>query len=315
MRRWTGIVAILALVSAALVAGSGPAGAAPDPSVTATPSAALADGQTVTVQGTGFTDTPLGGVWRALQCDAGILTGAIVDRLIAHCDPASVARPAAADGTVSIPFAVHRSIAVGEEGRPVTCGRAPGDCALLIASGTATGFVGAATPISFANQHTVTVTPNKGLANGQTVTVTGKGFFENPIGGNWALTTCTREFLSGPFTIQRAVQVCAVGDPPFVFVPPTADGNITTPYTLHQEFSTLSGPVKCGRAPNDCVVLLAQLTSSDFQGGTAPISFGKPVPTLADCIREFLGDKVHHPLRRWFRLFVCIFTALTSKPR
>jgi hypothetical protein len=183
---------------------------------------------------------------------------------------------------------------------------------LLVAVGGLTG-IGAAP--AGAAPHTLTVTPSTGLSDGQTVTVTGTGYTEAPVISDWALTMCTPEILAGDLTLQHAIQVCAVGNPPFTLVPPSPDGVLTTSYTVTKEFSTNGGPVICGQAPDDCVILLAQLTADGFVGAGTPVSFGTPVPTLAGCIHEFLADHEHPPKAKLQRLLVCIFTVLTHDRR
>lgn len=82
---------------------------------------------------------------------------------------------------------------------------------------------------------------------------------------------------------------------------------------MRTTFPTLNGTATCGLAPNDCYVLVGQLTTNGFQGAAVPISFGPPVPTLGDCIRTFLGDHQQSLRYRFHRLLVCIFTVLADK--
>ena len=68
-----GAVVALGLVS---VVGAAPGDAAPAAAVhaiTVTPSTGLSDGQTVTVTGTGFTETPAVNDWSVTECRAGIV--------------------------------------------------------------------------------------------------------------------------------------------------------------------------------------------------------------------------------------------------
>jgi hypothetical protein len=316
MRRRLGIVlTAVALASTGLVAGAtATAAAAPPPSVTVSPSLQLEDGQTVAVIGLGFFDTPLSSGWRALQCDSGILDGPIAQQLIAHCDPSGPPGVTAAGGAFTIDFTVHRSIKVGEEGRPVTCGITPGDCALVVASGTTTGgVVGAAASISFLGDHTVTVTPSTGLHDGQTVTVSGTGFVEQAVPGpDWAVLLCPTTAVTTPLSLQEVVNHCDL-NPPETSILPQPDGSFSAQLTVHKTLSTASGQVTCGQAPGDCSVLVASVTRTGFQGATAPISYAKPVPTRRDCIRTFLADHQHRGWVKIHRLLVCIFVALTHK--
>jgi hypothetical protein len=179
------------------------------------------------------------------------------------------------------------------------------------------GLVGlAATPASADATHTLTVTPSSGLSDGQTVTVTGTGFVETPVVSDWTLTMCSRDILTADFSILSAIQYCSLAAPPFTSVPPSADGVLTTSLTATKQFSTNAGTVTCGQAPNDCVVILAQLTiGTGFVGAATPVSFGQPVPTLRDCIRAFLADHQHPPAVKLHHLLVCIWTAIAHKPR
>jgi len=322
MRTPIGIVlTTIVLVAAGLATGSGatPAGAASTPHITPTPSIGLEDGQVVTILGNGFDDTPLSSGWRALQCDSGILDGPIAALMIAHCDPNGPPGVTATGGLIAIDFTVHRSIKVGEEGRPVTCGTVSGDCALLVASGTTDGeFVGAASPISFFGDHKVTVAPNTGLSDGQTVTVRGTGFVETPALNDWVVTQCSARILEAPNEINHVINECNQQEPA-VFAHADAAGNVTSPLVVRKTFTAglLAGAhtVTCGQAPNDCAVLVVQITTDgNFTGAAAPISFGKPVPTLRDCIHTFLADHEHRPFVKFRRLLVCIFIALTHKP-
>jgi hypothetical protein len=317
------ILAVLTTVVVATVglvaAGTAPGGAASTPLVGASPNIRLVDGQTVTIFGRDFDDTPLSAGWRAFQCDSGVLDGPIAQQLIAHCDPTGPPGVMATDGALSIEFVVHRSIRVGEEGRPVTCGITSRDCALAVAAGTTTGgFVGAATPISFLGDHTVTVTPSTGLRDGQTVAVTGTGYIEAPVLGEWAVLQCSAKVVASPFTADDVVNECSQ-NPPYGSAPPDPSGNISGSLEVRKTFVAGAGAtahsVTCGAAPQDCAIVVAHFTTeADFVGAAAPISFATPVPTLRDCIRSFLGDHQHRPAVKLHRLLVCIFTALTHKP-
>jgi hypothetical protein len=318
MRRRLGIVlTTVALACAGVgVAANTTAGAAPAPSITVGPSLQLEDGQVVAILGRDFFDTPLSSGWRALQCDSGILDGPIAQQMIAHCDPNGPPGVTAVNGAFRIDFTVHRMIHVGEEGRPVTCGVTPGDCALVVASGTTTGgFVGAAESISFTGDHTVSVTPSTGLRDGQSVTVSGTGFVERVVGGGgWTVALCATSAVATPLVLQEVVNHCDL-NPPYTSVVPDPDGTFSTQLTLRKTLTTSSGQVVCGQAPHDCSVLVGGVTEHGFQGATAPISFGTPVPTLRDCIRNLLADHEHRPVVKLHRLLVCIWTAVAHRLR
>jgi hypothetical protein len=178
----------------------------------------------------------------------------------------------------------------------------------------AAGLVGATAPAGATAGHAVTVTPSTGLSDGQTVTVSGTGFTETPIVNDWSVAMCRPEILAGAPTIEDAIANCDITTQPFVFTHADANGNLSTPYTVRKTFAANGTQITCGQAPNDCAILVAQLTSVGFVGAAAPISFGQPVPTLKDCIRTFLADHQHRPAVKLHRLLVCIFIALTHKP-
>jgi hypothetical protein len=179
----------------------------------------------------------------------------------------------------------------------------------------AAGLVAVAEPAAAAD-HTVTVTPSTGLVDGQTVTVRGTGFTETPVIYDWAVTQCSAAILTAPLTLTNAVNECNQQEP-FLFAHADAAGNLSSPLVVRTTFTAGLGggahTVTCGQAPNDCAVLVAQLTAGgDLVGAAAPVSFGKPVPTLRDCIRTFLADHQHRPLVKLYRLLVCIWTAVAN---
>jgi hypothetical protein len=324
MRRRLGIAAVtLSLALAGLIGvATTPAGADATHTVTVTPSSGLSDGQTVTVSGTGFTETPVVNDWSVTQCSAAVLTSPVtLDTAINECNQAQPIVFTHADfaGNVGASLVVHRTFTAGSGAgaHSITCGQAPGDCAVLVSQLTTGGILtSGAAAISFGTLHTLTVTPSTGLRDGQTVTVTGTGFVEKPVVSDWTLTMCSPDILTADFTIISAIQYCSLDSPPFTGVPPSADGVLTASLTVTKQFSTRAGTVTCGQAPNDCVVILAQLAGpAGFVGATAPVSFGQPVPTLRDCIRTFLADHQHRPAVKLHRLLVCIWTAVANKRR
>jgi hypothetical protein len=170
-------------------------------------------------------------------------------------------------------------------------------------------------PAGAADVHVVTVTPSTGLSDGQTVTVSGSGFFEHPVSNEWLVSMCDPAVLA-TIELRVALDHCDITTPPNVYAQIDEAGNFSVPFPVRRTFPLIDGTtVTCGKAPNDCAILVAQVTSEGFFGASAPISFRRQVPTLGDCIREFLGDHGHGPRHRFHRLLVCIFTALTHRPR
>lgn len=155
MRKRVGFSAVIVALtlSGALVAVE-PAGAAAVHTVTVTPSTGLTDGQTVTVTGTGFDETPVINDWFVSQCSAAILSLATIDvgAAINDCDQTGGGfAHADGAGNLSTSLVVHTTFTtgVGAGTGSATCGQAPNDCAVLIAQFTNNGFIAAATPISF----------------------------------------------------------------------------------------------------------------------------------------------------------------------
>jgi hypothetical protein len=186
--------------------------------------------------------------------------------------------------------------------------------ALVFGSSLATaGTAGAA------DSHSVTVSPSRGLSDGQTVTVTGSGFVETPALYDWAVVECSAAILTDGITLDNALKDCDAGGSPDTggtFAHADAGGNLSpTPFVVRTSFSTTTPtpvPVTCGQAPNDCAILVAQLTTpgGTFVGAAAPISFGTPVRTVAECYRELTHDHQHSLRYRLVHLLTCVFTAL-----
>ncbi len=144
------------------------------PTFTVTPSTDLVTGQSVAITGAGFVGGSPNGVGVA-QCRAGAFGQA-------DCDLSNLLIPDVdASGAFSATFNVRRTLNIG--GTTLRCDDAPGTCILggaVIADQTIAGFV----PLSFdpnaprPNPQLV-VTPNEGILNGDTVSVTGSGFVPN----------------------------------------------------------------------------------------------------------------------------------------
>ena len=218
--RWLTIAACLALVVGILVVvsdlGRGPDGeevvTAPEPGavsldlagptdgrqsvglpVEATPAEALADGQTVTVTGSGFVPGEAVGI---VQCS---LEAARPDRGgegagVDACDIAPFTALEADDlGAVTGTYAVQRALTTAWTGT-VDCAERPGRCIVVIGSVSdydRSGGFG----VSFATEGlapvavpTLAVSPAEDLADGDTVTVTGSGF---PAGSTASLSLCS----------------------------------------------------------------------------------------------------------------------------
>ncbi len=157
MRRRLGITSLTLIVALAGFAGvaATPVGADATHAITVSPSTGLSDGRTVTVAGTGFTETPVINDWAGAQCSGAVLTSPItLDTAINECSQSEpfVFTHADAAGNLSSPLVVHTSFTAGSGAgaHTVTCGQAPDDCAVLVTQLVAGGTpVAAAAPISF----------------------------------------------------------------------------------------------------------------------------------------------------------------------
>ncbi len=153
MRTRIGIaLMVTALALGGSLAAGGSAGAADSHTITVSPSTGLTDGQTVTVSGTGFVETPLVYDWVVTQCDPAILTETIsLDNALQDCDattsPFTFVHADSA-GNLSTPFTLRKSFTTSGN-IAVTCGQAANDCAILVAQVVGGGFAGAAAPITF----------------------------------------------------------------------------------------------------------------------------------------------------------------------
>jgi Neocarzinostatin family len=162
-----------------------------------------------------------------------------------------------------------------------------------------------------AGVHTVTVTPSSGLSDGQTVTVSGTGFVETPIVNDWSVAMCDPSILSST-SFETAIAHCDITTQPFVFLHADSSGAVSTPYAVRKSFTIEGGAtVTCGQAPNDCAILVGQLTDQGFVGAAAPISFGPR--TVAACYREFAHDRQHGLRFRLTHLLACVIAALSHR--
>jgi hypothetical protein len=188
--------------------------------------------------------------------------------------------------------------------------------ALIVATLTLGASFAVSGPAGAAAVHTVTVSPNTGLSDGQTVTVSGTGFDETPALNDWAIAQCDPAIVDA-ISLDSALRLCDATTQPFVFTHADAAGNLSTSYTVRKTFSLSGGrTVTCGQAPNDCAILVAQIaTDGSFPGGAALISFGTPVKTVSECYREFRHDHEHSLRYRLHQLLACVVEAVHHRSR
>ena len=214
------------------------------PTITVTPDQDLVDGQSVAVDGTGFTP---GASVTVIQCRPGSVNLFDVQ---ANCRLTTM-HTTDASGTFSAFLAVEREIQTSSGA--LDCAASPGACTVGVFVGFSLESIVVEAPIAFADPTlptaTVTVTPASSLDDGDVVTVAGAGFpagapvdvapcqSNRPVTAEWCAATpaftatadATGSF-TGTLTIRRAVTLpsgqlvdCVVG---CVVAASTADGAI-----------------------------------------------------------------------------------------
>jgi hypothetical protein len=155
IRRLGGAGLAIVLVLGGVAMTGGAAGADATHTVAVTPNTGLADAQTVTVDGTGFTEFGTAGEWTVAECDgAQVDLPLFISNALHNCDvhPESTVTLVAADasGHLTTPFTVHTTIAI--ESGTLDCRTAPNGCAILVGQLLPGGstVAGAVVPISFA---------------------------------------------------------------------------------------------------------------------------------------------------------------------
>ncbi len=258
MRRFLSSLAGLALVVGGVGVSAVAAGASGAPTMTVTPNTGLTSNQEVVITGTGF---PTGQGLAAVECIGTATT-------VAGCDTNAITPITVnSDGTIS---ATNFYVQTGPIGNG-TCGTSSTDLSCAIAIGTLSGTLVADAPITFAapsttpSGPTVTVTPSTGLANGQTVAITGAGF--TPGDSVYAL-----ECLVGS-TSQAGCDVATL-------TPITVNSDGTLPSTNFKVATGNVGTGTCGTTTADasgCIVAVANASGKD--AGGAPITFAVAAPT------------------------------------
>jgi hypothetical protein len=232
--------------------------------VSASPTTALVEGQAVTFQGSAFTP------------------GAPV--LIELCATGAAACTSYGPTYTDTAGAFTATPQVLSTAGGASC-RTAGPCVLRATD--ITGVQRSSSPLSFAAPipRTVTVEPNTGLVDGQSVTVRGAGFLADT---------------------QTGVGECpagTTGNDCFVFTLITADshGSFTTTVPVRQRLDVGGQTIDCASASPTCVIAAA--STSDI-GGTltvAPIRFGLPTPhSRSECTHggwRRLADGTGRPFR------------------
>jgi hypothetical protein len=133
--RWAGsLLAVTAAVGGLVAVGPNAAGAAEVPTIVATPSQGLRDGQTVSVTGSGFAPVvdlgsgPRPGQVALVVCLARVAQNPL--NAFELCGDASSEAPVAADGRIAGSVTARR-ISTGFIGNTVDCTTGPGACVLF----------------------------------------------------------------------------------------------------------------------------------------------------------------------------------------
>jgi hypothetical protein len=241
VRPWFAVAVVVGVVSAAGMLEPGVADAAPVLTVTATPSTALVDGQTVHVEGDGYAPSS---IFEIFEC-----AGDSVDEH--RCDPRNAfdvdSDPA---GHIEFDFPVDARIYLGPDGTTsYDCRTEATGCRLgvgLILEHHNSGFAvldfepGAPllAPVS------ATATPSTGLTDGQAVSVRGEHLSD--LEGAWVLQ-CRTDGAPRACDLDRAVQM-----------KPNPDGTIATNLLVHRAFrSPLGDDVDCAASAGACSVVVS----------------------------------------------------------
>jgi hypothetical protein len=232
--------------------GAHPLGFAPAPPptpptaahVSASPTTALVDGQTVTFQGSAF--TPGAPVLTQLCATAAAVCTSYGPT---YTD---------ASGAFSVGLPVRTTVG------GASC-RTSGPCVLRATD--ITGVQRSSSSLSFAAPipRTVTVVPSTGLVDGQSVTVRGTGFLANT-------ETGVGECPAGTNGSDCAVIALFNAD---------AQGAFTTTVQVQQHLALSGGTIDCASSGSACVIAAAAATDIPGTLTVAPIRFGYPSPRSA----------------------------------
>ena len=230
----------------------------PTPAITLTPSAHLANGEEITINGTGFQaegDTNPVTPVAAVECNSGALA-LPADTQIEACNAtAPVVIIPNADGTLPTTNFFVQTGAIGNG----TCGTSSADETCFIAVGTESGVLLAYNTINFQG---VTVTPSTALVGGQKVSVSGFGFSPNDsVNIVQCLATATTE--AG----------CNIGGAVLGLTTDNSGNLAPTNFTIASG-AIGNGTCSSSKNPNGCVIEVSNLANTD--DAAAQIAFLPP---------------------------------------
>ncbi|HVA70147.1 MAG TPA: neocarzinostatin apoprotein domain-containing protein [Acidimicrobiales bacterium] len=287
MKRLASGVAAVALVMGGMAFfGAFSAGASSTPTITITPNTGLANLQSVTVTGSGFTPNQGLGTMAAVECIATATSEA-------GCDIADYALVTSdASGNMTFTFTV-RTGTIGNG----TCGTSATDATCLISVGTLSGTTLAANTITFASGSSTTTTiptttttvassktpsvsvsQTTGLTNGASVSITGADFTP---GDSVYAVECL------------ATATGAAGCDTATATPITVNADGTLPATTFKVVTGTVGTGTCGTTSSDlsgCVIEVANPSGAD--AGATLITFALP-PTTTTTVRA-TTTTIHH---------------------
>jgi hypothetical protein len=231
------------------------------PKLSATPHSGLLDGQNIKVTGSGFAP---GGFVLLLECQTGA-----TDESGCDFDVAGGAGQPDASGAFTTTVTVSRLI---EPDATVIDCATPGACVLAAISDDGDS-IQVDTPITFKKVPlpSLVVSPSKGLADGQTVTVTGAHF---PPGSEPTLTECPAGQTDFYECDTNLTQTVTVGP----------KGTFTTTYdaarilTTNEEIEPGSENIDCAQAPGCVLAALGDI--DEFAEASTPLAFNPNIPPL-----------------------------------
>jgi hypothetical protein len=252
------------------VVGSGGYGFA-QPTATLTPDTGLVDGEAVTLTVEGLRP---GGRFHLRLCPMATVLSryGTTDCAVGADDPALVPGP---DGTATATIAVSQRI-VAPNGREHVCRDEV--CAVAVVDDEL-DQVPAGVAYALA-QARLTATPDSGLSDGDTVTLSGAGVMASYAGptlwifptGRWSLGQCAAT-VADDVTIGGVFSTCAPlpGAEPLHVPGSTFEAEVTVRAEVDP---VLGGPVDCTTAPGACVLALARIESDGtVTVHTTPVTF------------------------------------------
>jgi hypothetical protein len=143
---------------------------------------------------------------------------------------------------------------------------------IAVALGALGMVVAGAVPGGAVAGPSVTVVPNTGLVDGQTVTVSGSGLTPGP--SQVGIVECD------PTSYAQNVP-CDLSTVQFVNL--GADGSFTTTQVVRKTITTSFGTFDCG-VPGTCLLAVGNFNALGTEQWAIPLEFGHPVTGIRDCV-------------------------------